>query len=99
MHGDCMGDRAAYEQETRSVILSASRLTKMAPNGKQVLKDVSVAMYKGAKIGAPFPLTPAAHEPAYCDQASVTLRDFADTSFPICMQASWASTEAASRRS
>jgi hypothetical protein len=47
-----MRDRAAYEQETRSIILSASRLTKVAPNGKQVLKDVSVAMYKGAKIGA-----------------------------------------------
>lgn len=47
-----MRDRAAYEQETRSIILSAQRLTKVAPNGKQVLKDVSVAMYKGAKIGA-----------------------------------------------
>ncbi|DBA71404.1 TPA: hypothetical protein ACH3X2_011207 [Trebouxia sp. C0005] len=41
----------AYTQETRDVILSLDRATKTAPNGKQILKNVGVAMYLGAKIG------------------------------------------------
>ena len=40
----------AYEQETRKIILSMERVTKTAPNGKQILNDVGVAMYLGAKI-------------------------------------------------
>ena len=43
--------RGAYTQETRDVILSLDRATKTAPNGKQILKNVGVAMYLGAKIG------------------------------------------------
>jgi len=33
------------------VILSLDRANKTAPNGKQILKNVGVAMYLGAKIG------------------------------------------------
>ena len=43
--------RGAYTQETRDVILSLDRANKTAPNGKQILKNVGVAMYLGAKIG------------------------------------------------
>ena len=43
--------RAAYEQETRTTILGLDRVSKVAPNGKEILKDVRIAMYKGAKIG------------------------------------------------
>ena len=43
--------RAAYEQETRTTILGLDRVSKVAPNGKEILKDVRFAMYKGAKIG------------------------------------------------
>ncbi|CAK0752347.1 hypothetical protein CVIRNUC_002139 [Coccomyxa viridis] len=42
---------AAYEQETRTTILALDKVSKVAPNGKQVLKDVGLGMYKGAKIG------------------------------------------------
>ncbi|KAL3140734.1 hypothetical protein ABBQ32_005289 [Trebouxia sp. C0010 RCD-2024] len=41
----------AYTQETRDIILSLDRANKTAPNGKQILKNVGVAMYLGAKIG------------------------------------------------
>lgn len=43
--------RGAYSQETREIILSLDRATKTAPNGKQILKNVGVGMYLGAKIG------------------------------------------------
>lgn len=43
--------RGAYTQETRDIILSLDRANKTAPNGKQILKNVGVAMYLGAKIG------------------------------------------------
>ena len=46
--------RAAYEQETRTTILALDKVSKVAPNGKQVLKDVGLGMYKGAKIGKPW---------------------------------------------
>jgi ABC-type polysaccharide/polyol phosphate transport system ATPase subunit len=41
----------SYSQETRKIILSLERIRKVAPNGKEVLKDVSLGMYLGAKIG------------------------------------------------
>ena len=41
----------AYEQETRKTILSFGKLKKTVSGGKQVLKDVSLSMYLGAKIG------------------------------------------------
>mmetsp|Transcript_6359 Transcript_6359/g.17783 ORF Transcript_6359/g.17783 Transcript_6359/m.17783 type:complete len:652 (+) Transcript_6359:178-2133(+) len=44
-------DGAAYEQETRKIILSLDRVSKVAPNGKQILKNVGLGMYLGAKIG------------------------------------------------
>lgn len=51
--------RAAYKEETRTTILQLDRVSKMAPNGKQVLKDIGLGMYKGAKIGEPLKaLTP-----------------------------------------
>ena len=47
----CALCRAAYEQETRTTILGLDRVSKVAPNGKEILKDVRISMYKGAKIG------------------------------------------------
>ena len=43
--------RSAYASETRSIILSLDRVSKTAPNGKQILKNVGLGMYLGAKIG------------------------------------------------
>jgi ATP-binding cassette ChvD family protein len=42
---------SAYEQETREIILSLNNITKTALNGTPILKDVSLGMYLGAKIG------------------------------------------------
>ncbi|GJP61747.1 hypothetical protein CLOP_g18884 [Closterium sp. NIES-67] len=42
---------AAYQNETRKIILSVNRLRKVAPNGKEILKNISLGMYLGAKIG------------------------------------------------
>lgn len=47
----CAVCRGAYSQETREIILSLDRANKTAPNGKQILKNVGVGMYLGAKIG------------------------------------------------
>lgn len=44
-------DGSAYSQETRKIILSLDRVSKVAPNGKQILKNVGLGMYLGAKIG------------------------------------------------
>lgn len=42
---------SSYSQETRRIILSLQRIRKVAPNGKEVLNNVSLGMYLGAKIG------------------------------------------------
>ena len=42
---------AAYKEETRKMILTLNHVSKTAPNGKQILKDVGLGMYLGAKIG------------------------------------------------
>ena len=42
---------SAYQTETRKIILSLSNVTKRTPQGKELLKDVSLGMYLGAKIG------------------------------------------------
>ena len=42
---------SAYQMETRKIILSLSKVTKRTPQGKELLKDVSLGMYLGAKIG------------------------------------------------
>lgn len=55
----CPMCRAAYEQETRTTILGLDRVSKMAPNGKQILKDVRLGMYRGAKIGESLSLQPS----------------------------------------
>eukprot|EP00878_Enallax_costatus_P012543 GHUV01013101.1.p1 GENE.GHUV01013101.1~~GHUV01013101.1.p1 ORF type:complete len:490 (+),score=183.87 GHUV01013101.1:265-1734(+) len=41
----------SYSQETRRIILSLEKIRKVAPNGKEVLNNVSLGMYLGAKIG------------------------------------------------
>lgn len=38
--------RAAYEQETRKIVLSLERATKVAPNGKQILSNVDLGMHR-----------------------------------------------------
>ena len=42
---------AAYAQETRKTILTMQKLNKVTPQGKQLLKGVSLGIYLGAKIG------------------------------------------------
>lgn len=46
-----MRQGASYSQETRKIILSLERIRKVAPNGKEVLNNVSLGMYLGAKVG------------------------------------------------
>ncbi|CAE7495410.1 ettA [Symbiodinium sp. KB8] len=41
----------AYDQETRDIILSMSNVDKKSLDGSYILKDVSLGMYMGAKIG------------------------------------------------
>jgi len=41
----------AYDQETRDIILQMSNVEKKALDGSFILKDVSLGMYMGAKIG------------------------------------------------
>lgn len=49
--GSCLSCRAAYKEETRTTILTLDRVSKTVPSGKQILKDIGLGMYKGAKIG------------------------------------------------
>ncbi|KAF6262858.1 P-loop containing nucleoside triphosphate hydrolase protein [Scenedesmus sp. NREL 46B-D3] len=44
-------DGSSYSQETRKIILSLEKIRKVAPNGKEVLNNVNLGMYLGAKIG------------------------------------------------
>ena len=46
-----VSEGAAYDQETRKTILSFGRVSKTASNGTPIIKDVSLSMYLGAKIG------------------------------------------------
>ena len=41
----------AYNQETRDIILSLDHVDKKSQDGSYILKDVSLGMYMGAKIG------------------------------------------------
>ncbi|MEW5304460.1 MAG: hypothetical protein WDW36_007070 [Sanguina aurantia] len=41
----------AYTQETRKVILSMEKVLKVTPTGKEILKNINLGMYLGAKIG------------------------------------------------
>ncbi|KAF5834104.1 putative ATP-binding component of ABC transporter [Dunaliella salina] len=42
---------AAYSQETRRIILSLDKVSKVTPQGKELLKNINLGMYLGAKIG------------------------------------------------
>mmetsp|Transcript_19916 Transcript_19916/g.43567 ORF Transcript_19916/g.43567 Transcript_19916/m.43567 type:complete len:675 (-) Transcript_19916:182-2206(-) len=42
---------SAYATETRKTILTMQKVGKVAPSGKQILKNISLGMYLGAKIG------------------------------------------------
>lgn len=42
---------SAYATETRKIILSVHKLKKVTPMGKELLKNISLGMYYGAKIG------------------------------------------------
>lgn len=46
-----VSEGAAYAQETREIILSLESVDKRAPDGTEILQDVSLGMYLGAKIG------------------------------------------------
>lgn len=41
----------AYSQETRKIILGLDKITKRTSNGKELLKNINIGMYLGAKIG------------------------------------------------
>jgi hypothetical protein len=38
-------------QETRKIILSLEKIRKVTPTGKEILKNINLGMYLGAKIG------------------------------------------------
>ncbi|GAQ85327.1 hypothetical protein KFL_002290170 [Klebsormidium nitens] len=42
---------SAYQNETRKIILSVRNLRKVTPQGKELLKNINLGMYLGAKIG------------------------------------------------
>lgn len=42
---------AAYANETRQIILNVRNLRKVTPLGKELLKNINIGMYLGAKIG------------------------------------------------
>jgi ABC-type multidrug transport system fused ATPase/permease subunit len=44
-------DGSAYSQETRKIILSLEKIRKVSPSGKELLKNINLGMYLGAKIG------------------------------------------------
>uniref|UniRef100_A0A7S0RSR6 ABC transporter domain-containing protein n=1 Tax=Chlamydomonas leiostraca TaxID=1034604 RepID=A0A7S0RSR6_9CHLO len=49
--GEVRADRAAYGQETRKIILSLDKIRKVTPQSKEILKNINLGMYLGAKIG------------------------------------------------
>eukprot|EP00271_Cylindrocystis_brebissonii_P015643 TRINITY_DN385_c0_g15_i1.p1 TRINITY_DN385_c0_g15~~TRINITY_DN385_c0_g15_i1.p1 ORF type:complete len:668 (-),score=135.65 TRINITY_DN385_c0_g15_i1:60-2063(-) len=42
---------SAYQNETRKTIISVQKLRKVTPTGKEILKNINLGMYLGAKIG------------------------------------------------
>jgi energy-dependent translational throttle protein EttA len=42
---------SAYQTETRKIILSLGKVRKVTPNGKELIKNINLGMYLGAKIG------------------------------------------------
>lgn len=45
------GRGRAYEYETKRIILSVSHLRKVTQTGREILKNINIGMYLGAKIG------------------------------------------------
>jgi ATPase subunit of ABC transporter with duplicated ATPase domains len=42
---------SAYQTETRKIILSLAKVRKVTPNGKELIRNINLGMYLGAKIG------------------------------------------------
>jgi len=42
---------SAYQTETRKIILSLGKVRKVTPNGKELIRNINLGMYLGAKIG------------------------------------------------
>ena len=42
---------SAFQTETRKIILSLSKVRKVTPTGKELIKNINLGMYLGAKIG------------------------------------------------
>jgi sulfate-transporting ATPase len=49
--GGAGAKESAYANETRRIILSVQKLRKVTPTGKELLKNINIGMYLGAKIG------------------------------------------------
>ena len=51
--GGCKGvsEGSAYQTETRKIILSLNKVRKVTPQGKELIKNINLGMYLGAKIG------------------------------------------------
>ena len=72
--------RTAYEQETRKIILSLENVTKVAPNGKQILNKVGLGELRSCQVRSgcshadvscllQVPLPQTCHVRAACAQA------------------------------
>ena len=46
-----VNEGSAYQTETRKIILSLGKVRKVTPNGKELIKNINLGMYLGAKIG------------------------------------------------
>ena len=46
-----MSEGSAYQTETRKIILSLNKVRKVTPQGKELIKNINLGMYLGAKIG------------------------------------------------
>lgn len=42
---------SAYQTETRKIILSMNKVRKVTPTGKELIRNINLGMYLGAKIG------------------------------------------------
>ena len=46
-----VSEGSAYQTETRKIILSLNKVRKVTPKGKELIKNINLGMYLGAKIG------------------------------------------------
>ena len=49
--GKGVSEGSAYQTETRKIILSLNKVRKVTPQGKELIKNINLGMYLGAKIG------------------------------------------------